>query len=65
MGQTPLHRRPDRARLRCLPWPILGGRGALVLLRVLLLVLLLHHLRNLSTLYRWLQDPSLEHVPVG
>jgi two-component system, OmpR family, phosphate regulon sensor histidine kinase PhoR len=46
-------------------WPILGGRGALVLLSVLLLVLLLHHLRNLSALHRWLQSPKLESVPVG
>jgi len=48
-----------------LSWPLLGGRGALVLLGVLLLVLLFHHLSNLSTLYRWLQNPSMESVPVG
>jgi two-component system phosphate regulon sensor histidine kinase PhoR len=48
-----------------LSWPLLGGRGALALLATLLLVLLLHHLSNLSTLYRWLQNPGLESVPVG
>jgi two-component system phosphate regulon sensor histidine kinase PhoR len=48
-----------------LSWPILGGRGALLLLAALLLALLFHHLRNLSTLYRWLQNPRLESVPVG
>jgi two-component system phosphate regulon sensor histidine kinase PhoR len=48
-----------------LAWPVLGGRGALALLAILLTVLLLHHLRNLSALYRWLQNPRLESVPVG
>jgi len=48
-----------------LAWPILGGRGALMLLSILLLVLLFHHLSNLSTLYRWLQNPRLDTVPVG
>ena len=48
-----------------LSWPILGGRGALMLLSVLLLTLLFHHLDNLSTLYRWLQNPRLDTVPIG
>ncbi len=48
-----------------LSWPILGGRGALMLLALLLLILLFHHLSNLSTLYRWLQKPLLDTVPVG
>ena len=46
-------------------WPILGGRAALMVLAVLMLVVLLHHLANLSRLYRWLQDPKVESVPVG
>jgi len=48
-----------------LAWPILGGRGALMLLAIMLLILLFHHLSNLSTLYRWLQKPHLDTVPVG
>ena len=48
-----------------LSWPVLGGRGALGLLAILLLVLLFHHLSNLSTLYRWLQNPGMESMPVG
>jgi two-component system phosphate regulon sensor histidine kinase PhoR len=48
-----------------LSWPVLGTRGALMLLAALLLVLLAHHLSNLSTLYRWLQNPRLDAVPVG
>ena len=46
-------------------WPILGGRGALLVLSTLLLVLLFHHLFNLSALYRWLQSARAENVPVG
>ena len=46
-------------------WPILGSRGALLFACVMLLGLLLHHLRNLSLLYRWLQDPQLRNMPRG
>ena len=46
-------------------WPIFGARGALLLLCASLLLLLLHHLRNLSELYRWLQKPQAETVPAG
>ncbi len=46
-------------------WPVLGARGALLLLCLMLLGLLLHHLRNLSLLYRWLQDPRTRSLPVG
>ena len=46
-------------------WPILGGRGALLILSALLLILLFHHLFNLSALYRWLQNARPENVPVG
>ena len=46
-------------------WPVLGSRGALLLLCLMLLGLLLHHLRNLSLLYRWLQDPRSRSLPMG
>ena len=46
-------------------WPVLGGRLALALFAGLLLLLLFHHFRNLSTLHRWLQNPVLESVPTG
>ena len=46
-------------------WPFLGREGALLLVCLLLLALLLHHLRHLSALYRWLQDPRRETVPDG
>ena len=46
-------------------WPMLGSRGALLFLSLMLLALLLHHLRNLSMLYHWLQDPQSRDMPVG
>src|SRR4051812_20509873 len=46
-------------------WPLLGSSGALVLLCLMLLALLLHHLRNLSLLYRWLQHPQSHSPPAG
>jgi two-component system phosphate regulon sensor histidine kinase PhoR len=46
-------------------WPMLGSRGALLLLCLMLLGLLLHHLRNLTLLYRWLQDPQSQTMPMG
>ena len=46
-------------------WPVLGVKGALLLLCLMLLGLLLHHLRNLSLLYRWLQNPRSRSLPVG
>ena len=48
-----------------LSWPLLGYRGALLLLCLMLLGLLLHHLRNLSMLYRWLQHPQSQPLPRG
>ncbi len=51
--------------LALLSWPILGSRGALLLACLMLLGLLLHHLRNLSLLYRWLQDPQAQSMPMG
>ena len=48
-----------------LSWPILGSRGALLFVCLMLLGLLLHHLRNLSLLYRWLQDPQAQNMPMG
>ncbi|HEX4985846.1 MAG TPA: phosphate regulon sensor histidine kinase PhoR [Burkholderiales bacterium] len=46
-------------------WPVLGTQGALAVLGVALVGLLLHHLRNLSHLYRWSQRPQLETLPTG
>ena len=46
-------------------WPIVGATWALVILSFLLLTLLLHHLRNLSNLYHWLQHPQFHNMPVG
>ncbi|HWQ39017.1 MAG TPA: phosphate regulon sensor histidine kinase PhoR [Burkholderiales bacterium] len=48
-----------------LSWPFLGHTAALSILGVLLLGLALHHVRNLSILYRWLRDPNRENVPAG
>jgi two-component system phosphate regulon sensor histidine kinase PhoR len=48
-----------------LSWPFIGHTGALLLLAALLLGLLLHHLRNLSALYRWLRDPRIGTLPAG
>jgi two-component system, OmpR family, phosphate regulon sensor histidine kinase PhoR len=48
-----------------LVWLPLGTGRALFVLCVLLVVLLLHHLKNLTSLFRWLQAPILERVPVG
>jgi len=48
-----------------LSWPMLGSRGALLFLCLMLLGLLLHHLRNLSMLYRWLQNPQSQTMPMG
>ena len=45
--------------------PVLGATGALLLLCVMLLGLLLHHLRNLSMLYHWLQHPHSKTMPTG
>jgi len=46
-------------------WPILGATKALAAWGLLLLLLLLHHLTNLSHLYRWLKDPGSATLPVG
>jgi two-component system, OmpR family, phosphate regulon sensor histidine kinase PhoR len=46
-------------------WPILGGTKALAAYAVGLLILLLHHLSNLSRLYRWLKDPRSDTLPDG
>ncbi|HVY08359.1 MAG TPA: phosphate regulon sensor histidine kinase PhoR [Burkholderiales bacterium] len=46
-------------------WPLVGATDALLFLSLMLLGLLFHHLRNLSFLYRWLQNPRLETVPTG
>ena len=46
-------------------WPVLGSKGALLLLCLMLFGLLLHHLRNLSLLYHWLQHPHSNVMPLG
>lgn len=46
-------------------WPILGATKALAAWGLLLLLVLLHHLANLSYLYRWLKDPSSSTLPEG
>ncbi len=48
-----------------LSWPIFGHTPALMLFAGGLLILLLHHLYNLSRLYRWLRDPRAKTVPEG
>ncbi|HXF15984.1 MAG TPA: phosphate regulon sensor histidine kinase PhoR [Burkholderiales bacterium] len=48
-----------------LSWPLLGHGGALLFLCMMLLGLLMHHLRNLSLLYRWLQHPQSHSLPTG
>jgi two-component system phosphate regulon sensor histidine kinase PhoR len=48
-----------------LSWPLLGRTVALLVLSTLLLGLLLHHVRNLSALYRWLRDPRIDNIPKG
>ena len=53
------------AVLALIAWPLLGSRGALVFLSLMLLGLLLHHLRNLSMLYHWLQNPQSRNMPMG
>jgi two-component system, OmpR family, phosphate regulon sensor histidine kinase PhoR len=53
------------AVIALLSWPLLDYRGALLLLCLMLLGLLLHHLRNLSLLYRWLQHPQSQSLPTG
>ena len=46
-------------------WPMLGATGALLFACLMLLGLLLHHVRNLSLLYRWLQHPQAQNMPMG
>jgi len=46
-------------------WPIVGPVRALFGVSLLLLLLLLHHIRNLSLLHRWLAAKGLPAVPDG
>ena len=46
-------------------WPIFGAMTALAVYCALLLLLLLHHLINLSRLYRWVSTQASERVPEG
>jgi two-component system phosphate regulon sensor histidine kinase PhoR len=46
-------------------WPVVGGRNALMLLVVWLVVQLLTHLYNLRKLTRWLKNPELQSIPNG
>jgi len=49
--------------LSLLVWPVSGDTAALSLFAVLLLIMLLHHLRHLQRLSRWLADPRPEALP--
>jgi two-component system phosphate regulon sensor histidine kinase PhoR len=46
-------------------WPILGAPTAIAAWAVALLLLLLHHIFNLSRLYSWLKDPGSAALPEG
>ena len=46
-------------------WPILGATEAAVAWAVALLCVLLHHIANLSRLYRWLREPNATTLPEG
>jgi two-component system phosphate regulon sensor histidine kinase PhoR len=46
-------------------WPILGAPTAIAAWAAALLLLVLHHISNLSRLYSWLKDPSSAALPEG
>ncbi|MDD5240911.1 MAG: phosphate regulon sensor histidine kinase PhoR [Sulfuricella sp.] len=46
-------------------WPIAGAVPARIVFGILLLLYLLHHLRNLKALAEWLQKPDAGSVPHG
>jgi two-component system phosphate regulon sensor histidine kinase PhoR len=46
-------------------WPMLGATAALVAWGSLLLLVLLHHIVNLSRLHVWLREPSAAALPEG
>ncbi|UCD69283.1 MAG: phosphate regulon sensor histidine kinase PhoR [Betaproteobacteria bacterium] len=46
-------------------WPIFGHIAVLCVLVVALLIVLLHHIYNLSLLQAWLRDPGSSSVPQG
>ena len=46
-------------------WPILGSTEALAAYAVLLLLVLWHHVSQLTRLHRWLHDPRAETLPEG
>lgn len=46
-------------------WPIFGLTAALCLLVAALLVVVLHHIHNLSLLHTWLREPHATSVPQG
>jgi two-component system, OmpR family, phosphate regulon sensor histidine kinase PhoR len=46
-------------------WPIFGATGALCTYVALLLLLLFHHIYQVTALHRWLKDPRLETLPEG
>ncbi|HUU73668.1 MAG TPA: phosphate regulon sensor histidine kinase PhoR [Burkholderiales bacterium] len=48
-----------------LSWPMFGATAALCLLSAGLLILLLHHIHNLSLLHYWLREPSANTMPNG
>ena len=46
-------------------WPMFGHTAALCLLVAALLMVLLHHIQNLSLLHAWLREPDATSVPQG
>jgi len=46
-------------------WPVFGLTAALIIFVGGLLILLLHHIYNLSLLFHWLRDPRSKTVPRG
>ena len=51
--------------LALMSWPIFGAMAALCLLSAGLLILLLHHIHNLSSLHYWLREPGANSMPKG
>jgi two-component system, OmpR family, phosphate regulon sensor histidine kinase PhoR len=48
-----------------LMWPIFGSTSTLVMFSAGLLILLLHHIHNLSQLHFWLRQPGASKMPAG
>jgi two-component system phosphate regulon sensor histidine kinase PhoR len=48
-----------------LSWPVYGLTAALIIFVGGILILLLHHIYNLSLLFHWLRNPRAKTVPQG